>query len=138
MFFIIHPERLHRRPHWPLYSKWYHNMDLPPAPYWTLTEFKGWNRRDLPVLPGEVIELVVVLTEDSPRQYHGLPLCTIRDEVHVLRRVRLMKTYKYEEIFQSSLYSQWRSKKLLEAYNVRPLPPIGGRRNTSTIKKECV
>lgn len=127
MFYLVYPDLQQRRPHWPLYGTWYAFMDLPPGTYWhpfyrAQPYLKERNRQDRPILPGEVIELVVVLTTDRPQSYHGLPLRHMRDRVHVLRRVRLADDYSYDELFRSPLYTQWRLTGQLEAYNLRPLP----------------
>jgi hypothetical protein len=135
MFYVLHPDLKKRRPHWPLYGKWYQGVDLPPGTYWHPRYaarpfyYKARNARDRQVFPGDLLELAVVVTEERIKKYHGLPLHYRKDRLKVLRRVRLTETYAYEELFQSKLYRQWRADGTLQAYDLRPLPPVLPRRS---------
>lgn len=139
-FYLVYPDLQKRRPHWPRYGQWYQGMDLPPGTYWhprysIKPYYKERNRQDRQVLPGDIIELVVVVTEDRSKTYHGLPLCRTQDHIRVLRRVRLTHAYTYEELSQSPLYQRWRTDGTLQEYDIRPLPPALPRKRRQKKKK---
>jgi hypothetical protein len=104
---------------------WYPGVDLPPGPYWHPKEYPEHMRgRNIPILPGERIELFAVLTDDRSRTYRHIPLRDIRDRVRLLRRVRLTQDYIYEELYHTSLYTQWMQTGMLRAYDIRTFLPI--------------
>lgn len=109
-------------------EKWFAGVDLPPGLYWHPDQYHERTRRNLPVLPGERIELVTVLRKDHSRFCQGVPLHLHCDRLHVLRRVQLTRDYVYRELYQSPLYRQWLQTSQLQPYTLREFAPVVRRR----------
>jgi hypothetical protein len=138
---LVFPD-LARRRHPPTWfesepENWFAGFDLPPGLHWHPSQYQEHTRRNLPVLPGERIELVTVLKKAHARFYRGLPLQFLRDRPHVLRRVRLTREYGYQELYQSPLYWQWLQEGGLQPYNVRECAPVAPSRRAPGFREAC-
>ncbi|HEU5376938.1 MAG TPA: hypothetical protein VFV38_16025 [Ktedonobacteraceae bacterium] len=139
---LVFPDLALRR-HPPLWvddepERWFAGVDLPPGLYWHPDQYHERTRRNLPVLPGERIELVTVLRKDHSRFSQHIPLQLLRDRPHVLRRVRLTRNYTYQDLYQSPLYRQWLQSARLQPYTLRECAPAVRRRSpVHRLRKAC-
>lgn len=118
-------------------GSWFAGLDLPPGLYWHPGQYHERTRRNLPVLPGERIELVTVLRKDHSRFCQGIPLQLHCDRLHVLRRVQLTRDYTYRELYQSPLYRQWLLASQLQPYTLREFAPVVRRRSIHWLREAC-
>lgn len=118
-------------------ENWFVGLDLPPGLYWYPGRYHERIRRNLPVLPGEHIELVTVLRKDHSRFSQNIPLQLYRDRLHVLRRVQLTKQYAYKDLYQSPLYWQLAQEGSLQPYTLREFAPMVRHRSIHWLREAC-
>ena len=110
------------------HSRWYAALDLPPGIYWRQHRGQAIPLKERHVRPGETIELVMIEFTANLHSYYGLPYGS-RQEMHLLRSVRLNANDSYTELFHSQEYEQEKAEGSLRAFDLAPWNPVPEHRS---------
>ena len=105
------------------HSRWYAALDLPPGIYWRQHRGQAIPDHERHVRPGETIELVMIEFTANRYSYYGLPYGS-RQEMHLLRSVRLNADDTYTELFHSPEYEQEKAEGGLRDFDLAPWNPL--------------